>query len=94
MGWRGAGGSAVASTAASIWFGGVLLIIAGIGEFLLGNTFPMIVFMGYGAHFLTTGTTFIPAFNAIGFFDPNGSGQGSPLAGQANPQFLASFGKL
>jgi succinate-acetate transporter protein len=35
------------------YFGGMLLIISGLLEFFLGNTFPSVVFFGYGAHFLT-----------------------------------------
>lgn len=46
MAWRGSGGFGVATTMASLWFGGWLLTIAGIGEFILHNTFPFIVFMG------------------------------------------------
>ena len=58
--WGGSAGFGVASLCASVWFGGILLYIAGIGEFLLGNTFPMMVFFGYGSHFLVQATTFIP----------------------------------
>lgn len=89
MAWRGSGGFGVATTTDSIFFGGMLLIFAGIGEFILGNTFPFIVFMGYGAHFLTYATTFIPAFHAIGFFAPEvPAGQQ-----QITPTFAASYGK-
>ncbi|KXT08178.1 hypothetical protein AC579_609 [Pseudocercospora musae] len=93
MGWRGSGGSGQATVGASIWFGGVLLIFAGIGEFLLGNTFPFLVFMGYGAHFLTFATTFIPFFNAVSAYT-----DGTPYLGQAaenqmlSAQFAASYG--
>jgi succinate-acetate transporter protein len=72
---------------ASIWFGGFLLVLAGILEFFLGNTFPFVVFMGYGAHFLTYGTTFIPFFNAVAAFTASGDGQ------TQTPPFLASFGQ-
>ena len=41
MGWHKSGGSGIATGAASVWFGGVLLLIAGILEFILGNTFPV-----------------------------------------------------
>ncbi|KAL5113253.1 hypothetical protein ACEQ8H_008880 [Pleosporales sp. CAS-2024a] len=86
MGWRGSGGLAVATTGPTIWFGGVLLFLAGIGEFLLGNNFPMIVFLAYGAHLMAYATTFIPLVNAIGFFNPDGSGIGSPGAkNQSSP---------
>ncbi|KAH4052186.1 hypothetical protein HBI04_119910 [Parastagonospora nodorum] len=91
MGWRGSGGLAVATTGPTIWFGGVLLILAGIGEFLLGNNFPMIVFLAYGAHLLAFATTFIPWFNAIGFFNPDGSGIGSPGPENQTAVFLSSF---
>lgn len=91
MGWRGAGGFGVATTTASIWFGGLCLFLAGIGEFLLGNTFPFVVFIGYGAHFLTFATLFIPWFNAVGFYGPGG--MSSPTEGQT-AEFAASFGML
>jgi succinate-acetate transporter protein len=93
VGWQGSGGSGVATGTAGIFFGGMLLMIAGIGEFLLGNTFPMIVFFGYGAHFFTYATTFVPAFNVIGFFNPDGSGIGSPGPSNQTSEFLASYGK-
>jgi uncharacterized protein len=85
MGWRGSGGSAVATTGATLWFGGMLLILAGVGEFILGNSFPFIVFMGYGAHFLTYGVTFMPFYNAIDAYTAQGAG--------GQPQFYASFGE-
>jgi succinate-acetate transporter protein len=85
VGWRGAGGFASATNACSIWFGGLLLFFAGLGEFLLGNDFSFLVFMGYGAHILTFATTFVPSFNAVAFYsdgDPN----------KATAGFAASFG--
>lgn len=90
MTWRGSGGFGVATTTDSIFFGGVLLTLAGIGEFILGNTFPFIVFMGYGAHFFTYATTFMPFFHAIGFFAPDvAAGQS-----QITPTFASSYGEL
>jgi succinate-acetate transporter protein len=94
VGWRGSGGLAVATTTTTIWFGGMLLILAGIGEFLLGNNFPMIVFLAYGAHLLSFSTTFIPWFNSVGFYNPDGSGIGSPGANNQTSVFLASYGKI
>lgn len=94
MGWQGAGGSSIATTTANIWFGGLLLILAAIGEFLLGNTFPMMVFFGYGAHFLTFATNNIPFYNAIGYFNPNGSGIGSPGVQNQTAMYTASAGEL
>lgn len=85
MGWRGSGGNGLATTGATIWFGGVLLLISGILEFILGNSLPSMIFLGYGAHFLTFAFTFIPSINAVGSFDKDGS--------QAlTPQFFDSYG--
>lgn len=88
MAWRGSGGFGVATGTASVWFGGLLLILGGLGEFILGNTFPFVVFMGYGAHFLTYSTTFMPAFNAIAFFNAEAPAD----ATQITPVFAASYG--
>lgn len=87
MRWGGSAGNALATTTASIWFGGMLLILAGLGEFLLGNTFPMLVFFGYGSHFLTNATTFIPYYNAVNAFDPTNTNT-------LTPEFEISYGKL
>lgn len=86
MGWRGAGGFASATIPCSIWFGGLLLLIAGLLEFILGNDFSFLVFMGYGAHILTFATTFVPSFNAVGFY-AEASAPDQPTAA-----FAASFG--
>jgi hypothetical protein len=48
MGWRGAGGNGAASTGSYYWMGGLLMILGGIGEWILGNTFPFLVFCAYG----------------------------------------------
>lgn len=48
----------------------------------------MLVFFGYGAHFLTFATTFIPWFNAIGFYTPTGNA--SPI--NITAPFAAGFG--
>lgn len=36
-------------------FGGIAMVIAGLGEFILGNTFPMSVFIIYGSHWVYLG---------------------------------------
>jgi len=84
MGWRGAAGfsSTIGST---YFFGGLLLLLAGIGEFILGNTFPCMVFMGYGAHFLTFAATFTPSFAAISAYTTDGSQT-------QTPPFLGGYG--
>ncbi|KAF1939822.1 plasma membrane ammonium transporter [Clathrospora elynae] len=91
MGWHGAVGLGIATCIVSIFFGSMLMILAGVGEFLLGNTFPMIVFFTYGAHFLSYGTTFVPSYNAIEYFKADGSGLGGPGHANQTPMFLASY---
>lgn len=76
---------------ANVFFGGMLLIFAGVGEFLLGNTFPSVVFFGYGAHFLTFSATFIPWFAAVSSFNTTGATAGTQTL---TPGFLAGFGTL
>ncbi|KAH6677637.1 hypothetical protein B0J14DRAFT_690144 [Halenospora varia] len=71
MGWRGAGGGGAAEIGAYYWFGGGLQLIAGILEFVLGNTFPFIVLSSFGAFFLTFATTLTPFYNASGAYGTN-----------------------
>ncbi|KAK4996138.1 hypothetical protein LTR66_004195 [Elasticomyces elasticus] len=86
MGWNAAGGQ-TATVGANWWFGGMLLILSGIGEFILGNTFPSVVFTSYGCHFLTFASTYTPSFAAISSFNSDGSQ--TPTR-----PFLASFGNF
>ena len=39
------------------FLGGFLLVLGGILEFILGNTFPSVVFTSYGAFFLSFAAT-------------------------------------
>ena len=48
MGWRGAGGDGAAATGAYYFMGGLLMVIGGVLEWVLGNTFPFLVFCAYG----------------------------------------------
>jgi len=50
MGWRGAGGSGASDTAAYFFFGGLLMVIGGVLEWLIGNTFPSVVFTSFGMY--------------------------------------------
>ncbi|KAE8452458.1 hypothetical protein EG329_000360 [Mollisiaceae sp. DMI_Dod_QoI] len=77
MGWRGASGLN-ATIGPTYFFGGLLLIIAGILEFFLGNTFPCVVFFGFGAHHLSFAATFQPFYNAIAAYSPDGSQTQTP----------------
>jgi succinate-acetate transporter protein len=75
MGWRGAGGGGAASTGWYYFAGGMLMVLGGIGEWILGNTFPFVVFASFGAFWLGFGATLQPIYNAYGAYaDPNVQG--------------------
>lgn len=91
MGWRGAGGSGSASIPVFLYFGGVLLLLGGILEFFLGNTFPSVVFCSFGAFYFSFGSTLIPQFSAYANYAPAGAAASEGLATQG---FNASFGEF
>lgn len=90
MGWRGAGGNGAAGIGAYYFFGGVLMLVGGFLEFVLGNTFPFVVFSSFGAFWLTFAATLQPFYYAYGLYAPPGST--SEAAGIATVGFTASFG--
>lgn len=67
------------------------MIIGGFLEFILGNTFPFVVFSSFGAFWLTFGSTLQPFYNAYGAYAP--AGATSAAAGLDEPAWNASFGK-
>jgi succinate-acetate transporter protein len=52
IGWRGAEGTGAASVGISYFFGGLLMILGGMLEFVIGNTFSMVVFTCFGSYIL------------------------------------------
>lgn len=73
------------------------MLLSGILEFFLGNTFPFVVFTSFGGFFLSLGATFTPALDAGGTFVTalNGTLHASPTvpsATLANPLFDTSYG--
>ncbi|KAK3703632.1 hypothetical protein LTR37_014328 [Vermiconidia calcicola] len=68
MGWRGAGGEGAALVGVFFFFGGMLQIIGAVMEWIIGNTFPFVVFASYGAFYLALGATFTPHYNAHGAY--------------------------
>lgn len=62
------------------------MVVGSLLEFVLGNTFPFVVFGSFGAFWLTFGATLTPYFNASGAYSPT-----DPTAGAATPEFLSSF---
>ncbi|KAI4144818.1 MAG: hypothetical protein LQ341_002551 [Variospora aurantia] len=89
MGWRGAGGNGAATLGTYYFFGGLLMTLGGILEFVLGNTFAFVVFCSYGGFWLTLGSTLTPSFNAYGAYakDPT-----EPWEGLTSDGFHASYG--
>ncbi|KAJ5757392.1 uncharacterized protein N7511_006086 [Penicillium nucicola] len=49
-----------------VFLGGLLLLITSILEFILGNTFPCVVFGTIGGFWFAFAATMIPSFNAAG----------------------------
>jgi succinate-acetate transporter protein len=73
-----------------IFFGGILLLVAGLLEWVIGNTFPSVVFFCYGGFIMSFGATLIPSFAAWATYAPAGE---PAAAGLATQGFNASFGR-
>ncbi|RMZ78521.1 hypothetical protein DV737_g3791, partial [Chaetothyriales sp. CBS 132003] len=87
MAWRGSGGFGAAEVGAYYFFGGLLMIISSILEFILGNTFPFVVFGSFGSFWLAWGATLTPYFNASIAYQPD-----KPATALLNPTFLSTYG--
>jgi len=62
------------------------MILGSFLEFILGNTFPFVVFGSFGAFWLTFAATLTPFYNASIAYEPS-----NPAASAANPTFCATF---
>nr|DAA06456.1 TPA_inf: GPR1/FUN34/YaaH-class plasma membrane protein [Aspergillus clavatus] len=91
MGWAGASGAGIAFTGPIIFLGGGLLVLTSILEFILGNTFPCVVFGTIGAFWFAFGSTMLPAFNAAA---PYSASTTDTVAGLAAPGFLNTYAFL
>ncbi|KAK6349480.1 hypothetical protein TWF696_005764 [Orbilia brochopaga] len=89
MGWRGAGGAGAAQVASYYFIGGMLSLVGGLFEFILGNTFSFVVFTSFAGFWLTLGGTLTPSFNAMGWYSESGT---ALLEGDHSPMFNASYG--
>ncbi|KAI1156391.1 GPR1/FUN34/yaaH family-domain-containing protein [Nemania diffusa] len=86
--WQGAGGFGGAANVGSYFYlGGLLLLLGGIGEWILGNTFPATVFCLFGGFWFTFGATIVPGYGAYGTY----STSGVVAEGLNEPQFYATF---
>ncbi|CAC9893282.1 unnamed protein product [Aureobasidium pullulans] len=72
----GASNTGAADIGAYFFFGGLLMILGSIGEWLIGNTFPFVVFGSFGAFWLTFAATLQPFYNAYGAFSPDATAPG------------------
>ena len=64
------------------------MFTGGLLEFVLGNTFPFVVFCSYGAYWFTFGATLTPSYNAYGAY---AIAQEDPSTGLTDPTFLSTF---
>ncbi|SMQ54344.1 unnamed protein product [Zymoseptoria tritici ST99CH_3D7] len=90
MGWRQAGGGGSFQNAAIIFYGGVLVWVAGIFEFFLGNTFSFLVFMSFGSFYASSGAMYMPSFGVYASYSPDPIND--PAAGLNSPEFNANMG--
>jgi len=86
LGWRGSGGLGAAEVGIYYFFGGLLMVLGGFLEFILGNTFPFVVFSSFGAFWLAFGATLTPYFNASAAYLPS-----DPAAASSDPVFASTF---
>ncbi|KAH6891482.1 GPR1/FUN34/yaaH family-domain-containing protein [Thelonectria olida] len=88
LGWQGAGGFGAGANVGSYFFlGGLLLLLGGIGEWILGNTFPSTVFCLFGGFWFTFGATIVPGYGAYGLY----STTDAVADGLNEEQFYATF---
>lgn len=90
MGWRGAGGNGAASIPVYFFQGGILMNLGGLLEWILGNTFPSIVFLVFGTFWLSFAGILSPSFAAFASYAPPDAK--SPTEGLLTPGFNASLG--
>lgn len=65
------------------------MVVGGLLEFFLGNTFPCVVFLTFGTFWLTFAGTLNSSFQAYALYAPPGE---EPAAGLTTTGFNASFG--
>ncbi|KAJ5098362.1 hypothetical protein N7532_005363 [Penicillium argentinense] len=91
MAWRGASGNGVAFIGPIVFLGGLLLLITSILEFILGNTFPCVVFGTIGGFWFAFAASMIPSFNAAAPYSPSAT---DTIAGLSSPGFMTTYAFL
>ncbi|KAJ5176296.1 uncharacterized protein N7482_002173 [Penicillium canariense] len=74
-----------------VFLGGLLLLITSILEFILGNTFPCVVFGTIGGFWFAFAATMIPAFNAAAPYSPSAT---DTSAGLSSASFMNTYAFL
>jgi uncharacterized protein len=83
--FQGSGPTSLTSVSGSYYFfGGIAMSIAGICEFILGNTFPFVVFLIYGAHWVNLGYGSDPTHGIVASYGTEGALAQAYNAGQGN----------
>lgn len=79
MGLMGAGENGASGIGFYIGFGGICMLLGGIGEWVLGNTFPATVFISFGAFWIAFAITLTPYAGAIADYHASGGLHGKPF---------------
>lgn len=79
------------ASGAFIFQGGILMNLGCVLEWILGNTFPAVVFGVYGNFWLAFAASLSPSYGAYAFYAPLDAR--TPLAGLRSTGFNASFGE-
>jgi succinate-acetate transporter protein len=79
-------------SAVYVFMGGLLMLVGGILEWVLGNSFPACVFCSFGGFWFSYGGTLIPAFGTYAAYAP--ADAESAAEGLTTTGFNASLGKL
>lgn len=88
MGWRGAGNNGASGIGTYFFFGGLLMTLGSIGEWIIGNTFPFVVFGSFGAFWLGFAATLQPFYGAYGAYSTNAD---APAEGLETVAFRSGF---
>ncbi|KAF2748849.1 hypothetical protein M011DRAFT_441382 [Sporormia fimetaria CBS 119925] len=86
--WRGASGTGAAGNATIFFFGGMLMLLGGIGEWIIGNTFPFVVFTTFAAFWFGFSATLQPSYNAYALYSTDPS---TPTSGLATNGFRSGY---
>jgi uncharacterized protein len=83
--FKGADSTSLVAVSGSMYFmGGIAMNLAGIAEFILGNTYPFAVFIIYGCFWLTQAYTGDPSHALVSAYGADGALSKPWNSGQAN----------